>query len=143
MATGWVLLTSAFTRMRLDIWLWAVRAFKTRPLAAGAIRGGKVKVDAQAVKPAHSVRAGQTITIRIDSSDVPWVRTLKAIDFPASRVSAKLAPLYMEDITTPEEQEKAKLRGTFQPGFRTQGSGRPTKSDRRAIDRVYGQRLEL
>jgi len=129
--------------MRLDVWLWAVRAFKTRPLAAGAIRGGKVKVDALAVKPAHSVRAGQTITIRIDSSDVPWVRTLKAIDFPASRVSAKLVPLYMEDMTTPGEQEKAKLRASLQPGFRTQGCGRPTKSDRRAIDRVTGQRPEI
>jgi ribosome-associated heat shock protein Hsp15 len=125
--------------MRLDIWLWAVRAFKTRPLAAGAIRGGKVKVDAQTVKPAHSVRAGQIITIRIDSNDVPWVRTLKAIDFPASRVGAKLVSLYMEDTTTPEEREKANLRGPLQPGFRMQGYGRPTKSDRRAIDRMSDQ----
>jgi ribosome-associated heat shock protein Hsp15 len=128
--------------MRLDLWLWAVRAFKTRPLAAGAIRGGKVKVDAKAVKPAHSVRAGQIITIQIDSSDVPWIRTLKAIEFPASRVGAKFVPLYAEDTTAPEEQEKSKLRGAFQPGFRTQGSGRPTKSERRAIDRVSDQRLE-
>jgi ribosome-associated heat shock protein Hsp15 len=128
--------------MRLDLWLWAVRAFKTRPLAAGAIRGGQVKVNAQAIKPAHAVRAGQVITIRIDSSDVPWMRTLKAIEFPSSRVAAKLVPLYVEDTTAPEEQEKAKLRGTFQPGFRTQGSGRPTKSDRRAIDRMSDQRLE-
>jgi ribosome-associated heat shock protein Hsp15 len=128
--------------MRLDLWLWAVRAFKTRPLAAGAIRGGKVKVDAKPAKPAHAVRAGQVVAISIDSSDVPWVRTLKAIDFPISRVGAKLVPLYMEDITTPEEQEKAMLRGTFQSGFRAQGSGRPTKSDRRAIERMYGQTPE-
>jgi ribosome-associated heat shock protein Hsp15 len=124
--------------MRLDLWLWAVRAFKTRPLAAGAIRGGKVKVEEQPVKPAHTVRAGQTITIRIDSGDVPWIRTLKALDFPTSRVGAKLVPLYMEDNTTPEERQKSELRGSLHPGFRAHGSGRPTKFERRAIDEMYG-----
>ena len=125
--------------MRLDLWLWAVRAFKTRPLAAEAIRGGKVKVEEQPVKPAHTVRVGQVITIRMDSGDIPWIRTLKAIDFPSSRVGAKLVSLYMEDTTTPEEREKSQLRGALQPGFRATGSGRPTKLDRRAIDQMYGQ----
>lgn len=124
--------------MRLDLWLWAVRAFKTRPLAAGAIRGGTVKVEEQPVKPAHTVRVGQVITIRMDSGEVPWIRTLKAIDFPTSRVGAKLVPLYMEDTTTPEEREKSELRGSLQPGFRAYGSGRPTKAERRAIDEMYG-----
>jgi ribosome-associated heat shock protein Hsp15 len=125
--------------MRLDLWLWAIRAFKTRPLAAGAIRGGKVKVEGQSVKPAHTVRAGQTITIRIDSSEVPWVRTLKAVGFPASRVGAKLVALYVEDTTTPEEREKSERRGSLQPGYRAHGSGRPTKAERRAIEEMYGQ----
>jgi ribosome-associated heat shock protein Hsp15 len=125
--------------MRLDLWLWAVRAFKTRPLAAGAIRGGKVKVEGQSVKPAHTVRAGQTITIRMDSGEVPWMRTLKAIGFPASRVGAKLVSSYMEDTTTPEEREKSDLRGSLQPGYRAHGMGRPTKAERRAIEEMYGQ----
>jgi ribosome-associated heat shock protein Hsp15 len=122
--------------MRLDLWLWAVRAFKTRPLAAAAIRGGKVKVEGQPVKPAHTVRAGQTITVRMDAGDVPWTRTLKAVDFPHSRVGAKLVSLYAEDNTTPAEREKSDLRISLQPGFRPQGSGRPTKQERRAIDEI-------
>jgi ribosome-associated heat shock protein Hsp15 len=124
--------------MRLDVWLWAVRAFKTRPLAAGAIRGGKVKVDGQPAKPAHTVRAGHLITIRMDAGDVPWVRTLKALDFPNSRVGAKLVSQYMDDVTEPAEREKSELRITLQPGFRPQGSGRPTKLERRAIDEMHG-----
>jgi ribosome-associated heat shock protein Hsp15 len=123
--------------MRLDFWLWAVRAFKTRPLAAGAIRGGKVKVDGQPVKPAHTVRVGHLITIRIETGDVPWLRTLKTLDFPGSRVGAKLVTLYMEDVTEAAEREKSELRITLQPGFRPQGSGRPTKLERRAIDELH------
>jgi ribosome-associated heat shock protein Hsp15 len=102
------------------------------------LRGGKVKVEEQAVKPAHTVRVGQVITIRMDAGEVPWIRTLKAIAFPTSRVGAKLVPIYMEDTTTPEEREKSELRGSLQPGFRASGSGRPTKSERRAIDEMYG-----
>ena len=124
--------------MRLDLWLWAVRAFKPRPLAAGAVRGGKVNVEEQSVKPAHTVRVGQTITIRMDSGEVPWIRTLKALDFPSSRVGAKLVHLYAEDTTTPEQREKSEQRGCLQPGFRPHGSGRPTKSERRAIEEMYG-----
>jgi ribosome-associated heat shock protein Hsp15 len=125
--------------MRLDLWLWAVRAFKTRPLAAGAIRSNKVKVEGQSVKPAHTVRAGQIITIRVDSSEIPWVRTLKAVGFPSSRVGARLVPLYVEDATTPEERVKSELRGLLHPGYRAHGSGRPTKAERRAIEEMHGQ----
>jgi ribosome-associated heat shock protein Hsp15 len=124
--------------MRLDVWLWAVRAFKTRPLAASAIRSGKVKVDGQPAKPAHTVRVGHLVTIRMDAGDVPWVRTLKALDFPHSRVGAKLVAQYMEDITEPAEREKSELRISLQPGFRPHGSGRPTKLERRAIDELHG-----
>jgi ribosome-associated heat shock protein Hsp15 len=123
--------------MRLDLWLWAVRAFKTRSLAAGAIRGGKVKVDGQPVKPAHTVRIGQSIAVRMDTGDVPWIRTLKAVGFPSSRVGAKLVPLYMEDVTEPGEREKSELRISLQPGFRAHGSGRPTKLERRALDELH------
>lgn len=124
--------------MRLDVWLWAVRAFKSRSLAANAVRGGKVKADGEAVKPAHTVRIGQTITVRVDTGNVPWVRTLKVLDFPASRVGAKVLPLFLEDFTAPEEIEKSKLRLHPAPGFRALGSGRPTKWERRAIDHLRG-----
>jgi ribosome-associated heat shock protein Hsp15 len=125
-----------FVRMRLDLWLWAVRAFKTRSLATEAIRGGKVKVENQPVKPAHSVKLGQTISIRMDCGAVPWIRTLKSMQTPSSRVGAKLVGLYMEDITSPEEREKSLMRRSLEPGYRAPGSGRPTKFERRAIDEI-------
>jgi ribosome-associated heat shock protein Hsp15 len=123
--------------MRLDLWLWAVRTFKTRSLAAGAIRGGRVKVGEQTVKPAHTVRVGQIIAIRVDSGSVPWLRTLKALGLPPSRVGAKLVPLYAEDLTTEEEMRKSQTPRALEPGFRAPGLGRPTKSERRALEGFY------
>ncbi len=122
--------------MRLDLWLWAVRAFKTRSSATEAIRGGKVKVENLPVKPAHTVKAGQSVCIRMGCGAVPWIRTLKCIQAPSSRVGAKLVGLYMEDITSPDEREKSVMRLSLEPGYRAPGSGRPTKLDRRVIDEV-------
>lgn len=125
--------------MRLDLWLWAVRAFKTRPLAADAIRGGRVKVGEQSVKPAHTVRSGQIITVRVESGAVPWIRTLRALGLPHSRVGAKLVPLFAEDLTSEEERRKSETPRSQEPGFRAPGLGRPTKSERRAIEEFYDQ----
>ncbi len=122
--------------MRLDSWLWAVRAFKTRPLAVAAIKGGKVKVEDLAVKPACTLREGQTIKVQIQTSETPWVRTLRVVAFPSSRVGAKLVPQYAEDLTSAEELEKSKMRGPQIQGFRPRGSGRPTKVERRAIEEL-------
>ena len=123
--------------MRLDLWLWAVRAFKTRPLAAASIKGGKVKVDGLSAKPAHAVRSGQKIAIQINTNETPWVRSLLAIDFPPSRVGAKLVPLYAQDVTPAEELEKSRVRAPLIQGRRPPGSGRPTKLERRSIEELF------
>ena len=123
--------------MRLDLWLWAVRAFKTRPLAVAAIKGGKVKVDGLSAKPAHTVRPGQRIAVQINANETPWLRTLLAVDFPPSRVGAKLVPQYAEDITPNEELEKSRLRAPLAQGRRLPGSGRPTKLERRSIEELF------
>ena len=123
--------------MRLDLWLWAVRAFKTRPLAAAGIKGGKVKVDGLSAKPAHTVRPGQRIAIQINSNETPWVRTLLAVDFPESRVGARLVPQYAEDVTPAEELEKSRMRGPLMQGRRPRGSGRPTKLERRSMGELF------
>jgi ribosome-associated heat shock protein Hsp15 len=115
--------------MRLDRWLWAVRVYKTRTSAADAIRGGHVKIGGEAVKPAREVRAGEIITARINH----MTRTLRVIDAPPSRVGAKLVALYMEDLTPAEESARRREVNLLPPGFRAQGSGRPTKRDRRRI----------
>ncbi len=130
--------------MRLDLWLWSVRAFKTRPLALAAIKGGKVRVNGASSKASHAVRPGEIIAVMVDTASTPWTRTLRVLASPGSRVGAKLTPQYMEDITEAEELEKSRMRGPLLPGYRPRGSGRPTKRERRDLDdfgegRVEGQ----
>lgn len=124
--------------MRLDVWLWAVRAFKTRGLSLDAIKAGAVEVDGQSCKPARAVRVGECVTIRVDSGFAVWTRTLRVLGTPASRVGAKLVPQFAEDLTSPEEIEKARARPDDLIGYRPRGSGRPTKRERREIDQMQG-----
>ena len=119
---------------RLDQWLWAVRAFKTRAAAVTAIKAGVVEVDGRAAKPAHTMRPGERVTVRMGTGAVRWTRTLKVIDIPPSRIGAPLVPQFAEDLTPPEELEKSRIREPAFPGWRPRGTGRPTKRDRREID---------
>ncbi len=116
--------------MRLDQWLWAVRVYKSRSLAADAIKGGLVKVDGERSKPAHEPKAGELIVARVGI----MTRTLRFIAAPKSRVAAKLVLDFAEDLTPIEEREKRPEPNLLPPGFRPRGSGRPTKRDRRALD---------
>ena len=122
--------------MRLDVWLWAVRAYKTRPLAVDAIKHGRVEINGAAPKPSREVKAGEVVTMRIDTDVTMWTRSLRVIETPPSRVEAKLVPLYAEDLTPLEEREKARLRPGMVSGFRARGLGRPTKRDRRVLDGI-------
>jgi ribosome-associated heat shock protein Hsp15 len=124
--------------MRLDVWLWAVRAFKTRGLSVDAIKEGNVEVDGQSCKPARSVRMGECVTIRLVSEFAVWTRTLRVLGAPASRVGAKLVLQYAEDLTSPQELEKARTRPDDLIGYRPRGTGRPTKRERREIDQIQG-----
>jgi ribosome-associated heat shock protein Hsp15 len=119
---------------RLDQWLWAVRAFKTRALAAEAIKTGRVEVDGRTAKPAHTMRPGEQITIRMGLGATHWIRSLKVRDIPPSRVGAPLVPQFADDLTPPEELEKSRTREPVFIGWRPKGSGRPTKRERREID---------
>ncbi|MDB6174736.1 MAG: ribosome-associated heat shock protein implicated in recycling of subunit [Chthoniobacteraceae bacterium] len=122
--------------MRLDLWLWAVRVFKTRVFSADAIREERVHVDTRVAKPGYKVKAGEIITIIMDYGEVDWVRTLRVLDAPPSRVGAKLVPQFAEDLTTAEELAKRLIPETVSPGFRPVGMGRPTKRERRDIDEL-------
>jgi ribosome-associated heat shock protein Hsp15 len=119
---------------RLDRWLWAVRLFKTRELAADAIRAGSVEINAQPAKPAREVHAGETVTVQQGLV----LRTLRVVGTPDSRVGAKRVPEYCTDLTPAAEFEKARLQRLQHVLAREQGSGRPTKRDRREIDRFFG-----
>ena len=120
--------------MRLDVWLWCVRAFKTRSLAVEAIRAGRVSVDGVEAKPSKEVTPGQVVSVKTELH----VRVLRALALPRSRVGAALVPLHAEDQTPPEVVEAARQRAREQAAMRPRGLGRPTKRDRRRIDALQG-----
>jgi len=124
--------------MRLDQWLWAVRVYKSRSLAAEAIKGGRVKVNEERSKPAHEPKAGEIIAARIGI----MTRTVRFLSAPKSRVAAKLVPEFMEDLTPPEEREKHREPHLLPPGFRPKGSGRPTKRERRVLEELGEEGVE-
>ena len=109
-----------------------MRVFKTRSLASDACRAGSVEVNAIAAKPARDVRPGEQITIRMGL----MTRTLRVLASPRSRVGAKLVGEYCLDLTPPEEFEKARSQPVQHLLSREKGSGRPTKRDRRLLDRL-------
>ena len=117
---------------RLDKWLWAVRVFKTRSLASDACRSGTVSVNEQTAKPARDVRPGETITVKQGLV----LRTLRVVDVPRSRVGPKLVVNFCADLTPPEELQKARENPLMHQIARDKGTGRPTKRDRRLLDRL-------
>jgi ribosome-associated heat shock protein Hsp15 len=124
---------SAESGARIDKWLWAVRLFKTRAAASDACRAGSVEIASHAVKPSRDVRAGDLIIVRQGLV----TRTLRVLASPRSRVGAKLVPTYCEDLTPAAEFEKVREQRVQHVLAREKGSGRPTKRDRRALNRLF------
>lgn len=116
---------------RIDKWLWAVRLFKTRTLAAAACRHGQVTIAEQRVKPSRDVRTGDVITARAGSVN----RVIEVLRVPSSRLGAKLVPEFMKDLTPPAEYEKARMPAAPPPFIWSKRSGRPTKKDRRLLEK--------
>jgi ribosome-associated heat shock protein Hsp15 len=117
--------------VRVDKWLWAARVFKTRGLASGACDGGKVDVNDQAVKPAKNLRPGDVVRITLPEGRR---RILKVVTLGDRRGSATIARTLYEDLTPPEPPRTRLAR----PPMRPPGAGRPTKRDRRELDRLRG-----
>jgi ribosome-associated heat shock protein Hsp15 len=119
--------------MRLDKWLWAARFFKTRSLAQQAIEAGRVKLNAQRVKPAHPLKVGDLVGVR--AGDTEWqvhARALSERRGPAEQARK----LYEETAASRAERERrADLRRWF-PEPAAGMKGRPTKHDRRRIDEL-------
>ena len=120
--------------LRIDKWLWSVRIFKTRTMAGDACRAGKVKIDGNAVKPSRILKLGDEMTVSIG----PLLRTVKVKALISNRVSAKLVPDSLEDLTPQEEYERIKFMNELNSERRDRGTGRPTKKDRRMIDKLKG-----
>ncbi len=121
--------------VRLDKWLWAVRLYKTRSQATEACKGGKVKIAGNSAKPSREVNEGDEMEIH-SGGIVKKVRVKKAVK---NRVSAALVPDLMEDLTPAEELEKLQMMRQLNYEKRSRGTGRPTKKDRRTLDRLKGE----
>jgi ribosome-associated heat shock protein Hsp15 len=117
--------------VRVDAWLWAVRQFKTRSAATAACRAGHVRVNGERAKAAQHVRPGDELRVRVSGFD----RRLIVRRTIVKRVSAAVAATAMEDLTPPPpprtEQAVAPMRD--------RGAGRPTKRERRDLDRLRGR----
>ena len=120
---------------RIDKWLWSVRIFKTRALASKACVGGKVKMYGKTVKASRIVRPGDLIQSRKGVIKYEY-EVLKITD---KRIGAKIVPDYMHDITSKKELEKLKTAKINSTPKREKGDGRPTKKERRIIDKLQGK----
>jgi len=121
-------------KLRIDKYLWAIRAFKTRTLASDACKAGRVKLDGNNIKPSHEVKVGEVYQVAKGIER----KVIKVTDLLGNRVDAKKAVLYYEDIT-PVEQTLAFKSMFHAPVLkRDRGAGRPTKKDRREIDDLQG-----
>ncbi|HLH45791.1 MAG TPA: RNA-binding S4 domain-containing protein [Acidimicrobiales bacterium] len=113
---------------RVDRWLWAVRVYKTRSSATDACRAGHVRVGGRSAKPAHPVRAGDLVEARVDG----WDRALEVVRPIDKRVGAPTAAECLVDHSPPPP-----ARETMPPPlFVRLEAGRPTKRDRRQMDRL-------
>ena len=117
-------------KLRIDKYLWSIRAFKTRTLASDACKAGRVKLDGNNIKPSHEVKIGEIYQV----SKGLERKVIKVTGLLESRVDAKTAVFFYEDIT-PLEQTTAYKSMFHAPVLtRDRGTGRPTKRDRREID---------
>ena len=117
---------------RLDKYLWAIRVYKTRSDAAEACKSGRVKVNEIEAKPSRELREGDTLTIR----KLPVTYTYKVIALIENRQPAKNVPLYAENLTPQEELSKLDSKNITVYIQRDRGTGRPTKKERREIDKL-------
>lgn len=118
--------------VRIDKYLWAIRVFKTRSQATDACRSGKVLIREQQVKPSREVQPGDEVTVRLSQI----TRTFRVDALLSNRVSAKLVDQYATDLTSDEEYEKLKMKHKTNYEYRKKGVGRPTKRERRMIEKL-------
>lgn len=117
--------------VRIDKYLWCIRVFKSRSIAAEACDGGKVKIDGSSVKPSRHVKIGEVVTVQQGYVK----RSYKVIDLLEKRVGAPLVKNYAVDITPQEELDKLQTERFISYQSKFKGIGRPTKKDRRLIDK--------
>ncbi len=121
-------------RQRIDKWLWHARVVRTRTSAAALVDAGHVRLNGERVSAtSRAVKAGDVVTVALDST----VRILKVTGFAERRGNADAASLLFDDMTPKFEASAAS--GEPATAERDAGSGRPTKQERRATDRLQGR----
>lgn len=119
--------------VRIDKWLWAVRIYKTRTLAADACKAGHVKLNGKTVKPSHVAKPGQKIEARVGDNE----RIVIIKELLEKRVGAKLVDQYLDDHTPKPDPSEKRLPNFIPVPMRSKGAGRPTKKERRQIDSLH------
>ncbi|MDT8400221.1 MAG: RNA-binding S4 domain-containing protein [Bacteroidales bacterium] len=120
------------TDQRIDKFLWSVRIYKTRSMATEACKKGRVIINELPVKASRLVIAGEIIKVK----KTPVLYTYRIKGIPPSRVAAKIVDTYLEDHTPEEEKIKLDMKQKTQVLYRYRGRGRPTKKERRDLDRL-------
>lgn len=118
---------------RIDKWLWAVRVFKTRTIAAEACKKGRVSINGSQVKPARMVKPGDVIQVKKS----PITYSFKVLQAIEKRVGAKIVSEFMENVTTPDQYELLEMSKISGFVGRAKGTGRPTKKDRRDLEDFF------
>ncbi len=124
-------------KVRVDKWLWSVRIFKSRTMATDACKSGKVKIDGANLKPSYLLQREEILEVRKNG----FILSYKVVDLLEKRVSATLAEPCYENLTSADELNKYNdwYIGKGRPEIREKGAGRPTKRERREIDRYKNE----
>ena len=115
---------------RIDKWLWAARIFKTKSIAADACKNGRVTIKGINVKPSHTIKAGEVISVK----KPPITYSFEVLQTIEKRVGAKLVSEVYKNVTDAKQYELLEMSRISGFVDRARGTGRPTKKDRRKLD---------
>jgi len=121
------------TEVRIDKWLWAVRLFKTRSLAAEACKKGKILIGGVEVKPSRNIKVGEVVCVKRN----PVLFSFEVLALAQNRMAARLVPDFTKNVTTPDQLELYELGKINAKNNRDRGTGRPTKKERRDLDELF------
>lgn len=121
--------------VRVDKYLWAMRIYKTRSIAADACKNGRISMNGVQLKPSRTFKVGDVFNVRKG----PITYTYRVLQLTENRLGAKLVPEYMRDETSPQQLEILELARLAGNGGRDRGMGRPTKKDRREIETFFDE----
>lgn len=119
--------------MRIDLFLWYSRIYKSRTISSNACKKGHVKINSKSVKPSYDIFIGTIFTVKKNQI----LNKFKILDLPGSRVGAKILNLYLKDITPKSENEKKEILSNSKDNFKFKG--KPSKKERRDINNFLNE----